>query len=37
MDGEKGRRLTLTVASAWDGEKIDTLLRRELEIGRAHV
>ena len=30
MDGEKGRRLTLTVASAWDGEKIDTLLRREL-------
>lgn len=25
-----GRRLTLTVRSEWEGEKIDTLLRREL-------
>ena len=27
---QEGRRLTLTVAEAWDGEKVDTLLRREL-------
>ena len=30
MPQQDGRRLILTVASAWDGEKIDTLLRREL-------
>ena len=30
MTGKEGRRLTLTVAAAWEGEKIDTLLRREL-------
>lgn len=30
MAGGADRRLTLTVATAWDGEKIDTLLRREL-------
>ena len=30
MTGKEGRRLTLTVAAAWEGEKIDTPLRREL-------
>ena len=30
MTGKEGRRLTLTVAAAWEGEKIDPLLRREL-------
>lgn len=30
MAQQDGRRLTLTVAPAWNGEKIDTLLRREL-------
>ncbi|MCI7474752.1 MAG: RluA family pseudouridine synthase [Clostridiales bacterium] len=30
MAQQNGRRLTLTVTSEWDGEKIDTLLRREL-------
>ena len=30
MRENKERRLTLTVSAAWDGEKIDTLLRREL-------
>ncbi len=30
MEEKQGRRLTLTVDPAWDGEKVDTLLRREL-------
>ena len=37
MEGEGGRRLTLTVEPAWDGERVDTLLRRELGLSGTAI